>query len=157
MACQIVRAPGGVFCVWGKPEAEDVDRVIETLLLASRDAGGPVVYVTRVPVGAPAPEGRVKELLSQNMARIVGACSSYHVVLEGEGFGSAFKRGVLTSLLQPIWRKRMFFVHARCADVTPKLLPEELAGAEAVLKVAQSKGLTYGPLPAAREGARAQL
>jgi hypothetical protein len=144
MACQIVRVNGAVFCVWGKPELSDVDQVLGAIHSASREARAPIVYVTRVPPGAPAPEGATRKRLDEILPTLIGHLRSYHVVLEGEGFVSAFKRGVLTSLLQPFWRKRMFFVHATCADVCSKLAPDELEAVDNVLKLAQIHGLTTG-------------
>lgn len=104
------------------------------------------MYVTRVPAGSPAPEGAAKQRLDQLFPRLLAHCSSYHVIIEGEGFVAAFKRGVLTNLLQPFWRKRMFFVHARCSDIKTKLLPHEKQAVETVLYLAEDNGLIAGSL-----------
>lgn len=150
MTCQIAKTRGAVFAVWGSPEAADMDRVLTAVTEASEQAGGPIVYVTRVPSGAPPPDGAAKQRLKAVLPGVLSACSSYHVVLEGEGFAAAFKRGVLTSLLQPFWRKRMFFVHATCADIRSKLLPEEAPAVESVLATARVRGLLSGPAPGLR-------
>lgn len=146
MACQIVKTKGAVFSVWGKPEVADMDQLLSAVESAARETGGPVVYVTRVPAGSPAPEGAAKQRLDQLFPRLLAHCSSYHVVIEGEGFVAAFKRGVLTNLLQPFWRKRMFFVHARCSDIKNKLLPHEKQAVETVLYLAEDNGLVAGSL-----------
>jgi hypothetical protein len=140
MPCIVMRVPGAVFSVWGKPENADVVRVLEELKAASQEAGKPVLYVTRVPVDAPAPEPDVRKHLNGLMPTIVKYCSSYHVVLEGEGFMAAVKRGVLTSLLQPFWRKRVFYVHATPNGVLGSLPADERDRATHLLKVASEKG-----------------
>jgi hypothetical protein len=146
VACQVLRAKGAVFVVWGKPEVDDVGIVALAVESAVREYGAPIVYITRVPAGAPAPSGVVKDRVNEVLPRILSCCSSYHVVLEGEGFVAAFKRGALTNLLQPFWRKRMFFVHAACAGISATLLPHEIAPAEAVLGLAEKRGLTQGDI-----------
>ncbi|HEX2734876.1 MAG TPA: hypothetical protein VHM70_24895 [Polyangiaceae bacterium] len=155
MACQIVKTKGAVFAVWGRPEVADVDRVVAAITETAQQAGKPIVYLTRVPQGAPAPEGAAKRRMDEILDPVLKNLSSYHVVFEGEGFGAAFKRGVLTNLLQPFWRKRMFFVHATCADVKAKLLPEEVGPAQAVLDLARSRGLLTGTLPTTTAAAMA--
>jgi hypothetical protein len=103
--------------VWGVPEVSDVERLESAFRAAVDEAGTSVVYVTRVPADAPAPEGECRKRLNSALAEWMKLCSSYHVVLEGQGFVAAFKRGVLTNLLQPFWRPKVVFVHARCDDV----------------------------------------
>jgi hypothetical protein len=140
MTCHIARAPGAVFAVWGTPEVQDAERVLLELHAAVHEAGGPVVYITRVPVDAPPPAPLVKQRIRTLMPEVLAQCSSYHVVLEGSGFVAAFKRGVLLSLLQPFWRKRVFFVHANCADVPGTLSPKDRQCARAVLEKADTLG-----------------
>lgn len=147
MTCHIARAPGAVFAVWGTPESQDADRVLLELQAAVREAGRPVVYITRVPQDAPPPAPLVKQRFNTLMPEVIAQCSSYHVVLEGSGFVAAFKRGVLLSLLQPFWRKRVFFVHARCADVPGALSPEERRCAKAVLEKADALGYLQTKAP----------
>jgi hypothetical protein len=153
MPCIVIKVPGAVFSVWGKPENADVVRVLEELKTASQEAGKPVLYVTRVPVDAPAPEPDVRKHLNGLMPTIVKYCSSYHVVLEGEGFMAAVKRGVLTSLLQPLWRKRVFHVHATANGVLGSLPADERDLATRLLKVAGEKGCLACSAPQVAERA----
>jgi hypothetical protein len=153
MACEIIRSPGALFAVWGVPEAADVDRLLSELKAAAAEAGGPVVYITRVPVGAPPPKGDARNRLDALMPELLEHCASFHVLLEGDGFVAAFKRGVLTNLLQPFWKQRVFFVHADTADVLAKVSPERRANAEELLRTARLRGLTIGPLRDAAPGA----
>jgi hypothetical protein len=153
MACIVIKVPGAVFSVWGKPENADVVRVLEALKAASQEAGKPVIYVTRVPNDAPAPEPEVRKHLNGLMPTIVKCCSSYHVVLEGQGFMAAVKRGVLTSLLQPLWKKRVFHVHATTNGVIGSLPADERDLATRLLKVANEKGCLACSAPQVAERA----
>lgn len=124
-----------------------MDRLVAAVEAAARETEGPVVYITRVPEGSPAPEGEAKRRLGMLFPSLLAYCSSYHVVVDGEGFVAAFKRGVLTNLLQPFWRRRMFFVHSRCSDIKSKLLPQEVRAVDAVLDLARARGLTNNGVP----------
>jgi hypothetical protein len=141
MACQIVTARGGVFVLWGKPEYADLDEVRVAVEAAAAACGHPVVYVTRVPVTAPPPDARVRARLDEILPSMVKSCSTYHVVLEGEGFAAAMKRGILTGLFQLSWRRKTFFVHALASEVVPLVVGEHRAAAQRLLAVAQRQGL----------------
>src|SRR5262245_59985532 len=117
MAVSIVSGKGCVFSVWGRPKKEDMDLVLKELRETAAASGRPVVYVTRVPVNAPAPDAEVKRHLDGLMRDVVAVCSTYHVVLEGKGFVAAIKRTVLSSLMQIGWRRGLFFVHAFTSEV----------------------------------------
>lgn len=141
VTCRIIRTTGAVFCIWGTPEPGDVTRVIDELEKAVEAFGEPVVYITRVPENAPAPDAAVRKELDRVMTRITQLCSSYHVGMEGSGFIAAMKRGVLTSLLQPIWRRRMFYVHPTCGDALEVLEGAQRAHASELLAAARRMGL----------------
>jgi hypothetical protein len=142
VSCQILRAPGAVFSVWATPELDDIESIMKEVREASEAAAHPIVYITRVPSGAPPPEAPVRARLQATMDELVSMCSSYHVVLEGEGFGAALKRGVLLNLLQPFWRPRVFHVHATCQEVAKRLTETERATGTAMLDLAERRGLT---------------
>jgi hypothetical protein len=140
MPCEVERCPGAVFAVWGQPTQADVVRVHEELKRAAHEAGHPIVYITRVPADAPAPDEELRNFLSAHLPTMTQSCSSYHVIMEGDGFVAALKRAVLTSLLQPIWKKKMFYVHARAEDVLPSLSGPGRTAAERVLHRADVLG-----------------
>jgi len=147
MACEVIATEGAVFALWGKPQPADMDRVMAALEAAAAACGHPVVYITRVPVDAPPPDARARARLDELMPGIVRVCSTYHVVLEGEGFGAAVKRGVLTGIFQLSWRGRTFFVHARADEV---LRAVDAAVRPAVIKLldlARASGLLSGTAP----------
>ena len=130
---------------------EDVERVRLAVAAAADAYQQPIVYVTRVPSKAPAPDEPVRRHLDAVLPEIARRCSSYHVILEGAGFIAAVKRSVLTNLLQPIWRPRKFYVHAHATEVPPHLDATEQVNVNALLKRAQRHDLlTCGPpgLPA---------
>ncbi len=112
-------------------------------------AGRPIVYVTRVPTDAPAPDELVRKYLSANIASMVQCCSSYHVIMEGSGFMAAIKRGALTSILQPIWKKKVFHVHATANEVLRALAGDDRAAADEVLILADRRGYLDCPAPTA--------
>lgn len=124
-----------------------MDRVWAALQLAADECGHPVVYITRVPRNAPPPDGAARARLDKLMPGIVSVCSSYHVVLEGDGFGAAIKRGILTGLFQLSWRRKTFFVHASVNEVARNVAPEQHRVVSAILELAATRGLLSGPAP----------
>ena len=149
MACEIISTRGAVFALWGKPTPRDMDRVRDALQVAADECGYPVVYITRVPVTAPPPDSAARARLDQLMPGIVQICSSYHVVLEGDGFGAAVKRGILTGMFQLSWRRRTFFVHATVNEVARNVGPGQQRAVSAILEIAAKRGLLSGPPPEA--------
>jgi hypothetical protein len=146
MACTIISNEGAVFALWGRPNKADLERVINRVELVASASGHPIVYITRVPQNAPPPDGDVRQYLNSLMPRFVKACSTYHVLLEGGGFVSALKRGILASLLQFGWRNSTFFVHENEKGVFAKVERQHRAHVEAILATAGSQGLlTAGP------------
>jgi hypothetical protein len=146
MACTIISNEGAVFVLWGKPSKADLERVIDRVELIATASGRPIVYITRVPQSAPPPDAEVRQFLNSLMPRFVKACSTYHVLLEGSGFVSALKRGILASLLQFGWRSGTFFVHENEKGVFAKVERQHRVHVEAILAAAGAKGLlTAGP------------
>ena len=146
MACEIVSVRGAVFALWGRPTPADMDRVRAALQAAADECGHPVVYVTRVPDKAPPPDAAARARLDQLMPGILSVCSSYHVVLEGDGFGAAVKRGILTGMFQLSWRRKTFFVHAHVNEVARQVEPAEQHAVKTILELAATRGLLFGPL-----------
>jgi len=147
MACELVSTREAVFALWGKPALEDMDRVWSALELAAKECGHPVVFITRVPRNAPPPVGAARARLDELMPGIVSVCSSYHVVLEGDGFGAAIKRGILTGLFQLSWRRKTFFVHTSASEVARSLGSEQQRAVSAILELAATRGLLSCPAP----------
>jgi len=146
MACEIIDVEGAVFVLWGRPTQVDLDRVIERVEQVASAAGGPIVFVARVPQAAPAPDGAVRAHLNQMMPRFAKLCSSYHAVLEGGGFMSAIKRAIMAGLFQFGFRSGTFFVHETEHGITSKADGVDRARAQALLARAAAKGLlTAGP------------
>lgn len=141
MAVNIVSGKGCVFSVWGRPKREDMDLIERELREAAIVSGGPVTYITRVPVDAPAPEPDVRRHLDSLMPKIVESCSTYHVVLEGKGFVAAVKRAVLNSLFQIRWKRGVFFVHATPAEVVHSVSGAKVPEVKAVIERARIVGL----------------
>jgi hypothetical protein len=96
--------------------------------------------------------------LDELMPGIVSVCSSYHVVLEGDGFAAAIKRGVLIGLFQLGWRRKTFFVHASVEEVARCVSPDERRLVSAILELAATRGLLSDLRPssiaASKDGAR---
>jgi hypothetical protein len=85
------------------------------------ESGAPILYVARVPADSPVPDRFTRRSLELALPAVLSKLSSYHVVMEGQGFGAALKRSVLTAALQPFWRRRLFYVHSTLAEVEPSL------------------------------------
>jgi hypothetical protein len=147
MACEIISVEGAVFALWGKPTKADLDRVIDRVELIAHATGRPILYITRVPMDAPPPEPEVRQYLNALMPRFVKACSSYHVLLEGNGFVSAVKRAILASLLQFGWRNGAFFVHENEKGVFAKVERTVRPDVQAIIELAGSRGLLTAPPP----------
>lgn len=148
MACEIISTRGALFALWGKPTSKDIDRVWSALHVAADECGHPVVYITRVPRNSPPPDGAARTRLDELMPGIVSVCSSYHVVLEGDGFGAAIKRGILTGLFQLSWRRKTFFVHSSVSEVAGNVGREQQRAVSAMLELAATCGLLSCPTPA---------
>lgn len=141
MAVDIVSVRGAVFALWGLPTKQDVDQLLAALQAEARECGHPVIYISRVPANQPAPSGEVRKYLGQQVPILAQVLSSCHVVLEGEGFAAALKRGVLTGLFQLSPRRTVFFVHPVASEV-PRSLDRALARvAQQLLEVAKARGL----------------
>ena len=147
MACEIVSTRGALFVLWGRPTPEDMDRVRAALQVAADACGHPVVYITRVPVNAPPPDAATRARLGELMPGILSVCSSYHVVLEGDGFGAAVKRGILTGMFQLSWRRKTFFVYATVDEVARNVDPEQRRAVAAIFELAATRGLLSGRAP----------
>ena len=160
MACEIISVEGAVFVLWGKPTKQDMDRVADRVELIAKASKRPIIYITRVPTAAPPPDAEVRQYMNANMPRMVKACSTYHVLLEGSGFVSAVKRAILASVLQLGWRNGTFFVHENEKGVFAKVERNMRADVDAILQLAQSRGLLTAPppedvpLPTVRSAAR---
>jgi hypothetical protein len=141
MSCEIVAVTGALFVLWGKPTRTDMDRVEVALNDCVSQFGGPITYITRVPAAAPAPDAEARKYLNSVMPRVTQSCSTYHVVLEGDGFLAAMKRGVLTSLFQLGFRKGSFFVHSSVKEVGLRVDKAVRVHVEDVLELAQRGGL----------------
>jgi len=147
MSCEIITTPGAVFALWGKPVRADVDRVEAHLRASAEQFGGPVVYITRVPVEAPAPDADVRKYLNSVMPRVIESCSTYHVVLEGNGFLAAMKRGIVTSLFQLGFRGGSFFVHSSVQEVELRVDRKVRPQVAAVIQLADERGLLRRSAP----------
>jgi hypothetical protein len=157
MACDIIHTDRAVFALWGKPSSADLERVVSRVEMVALGAGQPVVYITRVPSAAPPPDSDVRAQLNEMMPRFVKVCASYHVLLEGDGFLSALKRGILASLLQFGWRNGTFFVHQDMKEVLLKVERGLRPDAQAILDLAARGGLLSAPPPLDVERERGEL
>lgn len=147
MACEILSVEGAVFALWGKPTKADMDRIVDRIELIAKATGRPIVYVARVPRNGPAPDDDVRAYMNQVRPRFMKSCSSFHTVLEGSGFVSAFKRAVLTGLLQWGFRNGTFFVHETEKSISAKVERFERPIVEALLAKAAAQGLLTAPPP----------
>lgn len=154
MACDIISTRGALFVLWGVPTIDDVDRVIVALREAVRVAGEPVIYVTRVPMTQPAPSAEVRRHLDGLMPTLTQLFSSYHVVLEGDGFAAAVKRAVLLGLFQLSWRRKTFFVHAVVGEIPNSLEKRRVAAFNQLVIAAKADGLLDAAGPGAVRAAR---
>ncbi len=80
MACELITTPGAVFAPWGEPKCRHGQSARSALEAAAATCGHPVVYVTRVPVDAPAPNAQFRAKLDQMMPALLKVCSTYRVV-----------------------------------------------------------------------------
>jgi len=142
MAVDFVSVRGAVFALWGVPTKQDVDLLVGALQTEARACGHPVIYVSRVPAKQPAPSAEVRKHLAQRVPTIVESLSSCHIVLEGDGFAAALKRGVLTGFFQLNSRREPpFFVYSVVSGV-PRALEGALASvAHQLLHLAKTRGL----------------
>jgi hypothetical protein len=141
MSCEIVAVKGALFVLWGKPTRADMDRVEAALNDSVAKFGGPITCITRVPAAAPAPDAEARKHLNSLMPRVTQPCTTYHVLLEGDGFLAAMKRGILTSLFQLGFHKGSFFVHSSIKEVGLRVDKAVRVHVEDVLQLAKRGGL----------------
>lgn len=118
MACDIASNGPVVFVLWGTPELADLARILHEVAGVERIYGaGKAVYVARIPQDADAPPAHVRRVLSQKMPAFVERFQSYHVVLEGDGFGATIKRSALVGLNLLCRGRKKVFIHARHEEI----------------------------------------
>jgi hypothetical protein len=144
MSCEIIRSKGAVFVSWGEPSWDDVDLVIDVLRETCEQNGSPVTYVTRVPVTSPAPSAAVRRHLDETLPSAMRYISTYHVVIEGDGFVSALKRSVLVGFTQLTQRRGTFFIHANVDEVLRTVSKSVQYEINELLNSAAAKGLLAG-------------
>jgi hypothetical protein len=147
MACEILSVDGAVFVLWGKPTKADLEQVVNRVELIASASGHPIVFIARIPKGAPAPDDAARAYMNALMPRFVKATSSYHAVLEGGGFVSAIKRAILAGLLQFGFRNGTFFVHENEKSILAKVERRLRPSVESILAMASSRGLLTAPPP----------
>jgi|GEM_PF-810793 len=141
MVCRILRTKGAVLTVWGKAQLADLTELAHNLELAVGESGGPVITVSILPAGVPPAEDEVRDHVKGLIPKLIGNCSSVHVVFEGEGFLAAIKRGVLTGLLHATRRQHLFHVHGSQASMLTAIQGETHAAAVAsLIQLAQERG-----------------
>jgi hypothetical protein len=125
-----------------------MDRLVDAVQAEARECGHRVLYISRIPANQPAPSADVRRYISQLVPTLAEAISSGHIVLEGEGFAAALKRGVLTGFFQLLGSRRTtFVVHSVASDV-PRGLESALAQVvHQLLEVAKAQGLLDAPGP----------
>jgi len=143
MACALLAGENVVYCVWGNPRINDMLTLLDCVRSTAKSSGRPIVYITRVPVDAPAPNIEVRNFVNSIMPELACLCSGYHVVLEGTGFRAAIKRGILIALFQFGRKRHLFHVHATIDDV-PAYVPIQDQGAVVrLLGLAKEQGLLH--------------
>jgi hypothetical protein len=141
MACEILSVEGAVFVLWGKPTKADLEQVVNRVELIASASARPIVFIARIPKGAPAPDDETRAYMNALMPRFVKATSSYHAVLEGGGFVSAIKRAILAGLLQFGFRNGTFFVHENEKSILAKVEKDLRPSVDSILTIASTKGL----------------
>lgn len=141
MACETIEHDGIFFALWGRPTIEDFQQVLSGIRQVVERRGKPVTYVSRVPHGAPPPDADVRRYVAQIMPEVLSSCSAFHVVLEGDGFVSALKRGVMVSIFQICRQRGTLFVHSSCDDVFKHVDDGQLPGLRLLFRRAREKGM----------------
>lgn len=147
MTCEIVGTEHALYVAWGKPETSDIDQIAEHLKRRAGPSKESVFYITRVPSEAPAPDETVRRHLNQRMASMVEYCAAYHVILEGDGFSAAMKRGVLVSLFQLTQKRGIFYVHATVDAFRRKVPDVWRSEVERLLRLATERDLLVDVIP----------
>jgi hypothetical protein len=153
MTCETVGTDRTLLVVWGIADLGDAERVAQQVRLRIELTGKPILYVMRLPVDCPAPSAEVRRHIAVYMPDLVASVDQYHVILEGDGFAAATKRGVLTGLSR-FWQKRgVFHVHSTVQQFERKVSPEWRADVTRLLHLAEQRRLLEGPLPVERVSA----
>jgi hypothetical protein len=146
MACELVSTRGAVFALWGRPTVRDIDLVLRAIQACADGSRHPVVFVARVPAGAPSPDAKARARLSELMPQLLASISTYHAVVEGDGFSVAMKRGILTGAFQLCWRRSTFFVHSKVEQVLTNVVLEQRENVTCLLTIAKERGFLKASL-----------
>lgn len=141
MACETIEHEGLFFALWGKPSKDDFDRILTGIRRVVEKTGKPTIYISRVPPGAPPPDAEVRRYVGQIMPEVLSSCSSFHVVLEGDGFVAALKRGVMLSIFQICRQRGTLFVHSTCEEVSRHIDEKKIASLNVLLRRARDLGM----------------
>lgn len=150
MSCEIVGTERTLYVVWGTPELIDVERVISHLQRRFEKTQERLLYVSRVPVGAPAPTPEVRRLLSARMDVFLRLCSGFCIILEGDGFSSAVKRAVLTSLFFVTLGRGTLHVYSTIDELRKNVTDEWRPELAQLLHLAEQEDLLVGRIPSER-------
>jgi hypothetical protein len=133
MACEVAESGRVVLAVWGKPELDDLPRLEQTVRRV-RLTAGPVIFISRVPPHAKAPEPQVRDAIVRMLNHFIELCASYHAVMEGSGVAAAGKRTVLSAIFLMTGRRKHYHVHSRCTEVAGCVPAEQLPELQSALR-----------------------
>jgi hypothetical protein len=136
--------------VWGTPELIDVERVVLQLQCRFDKTHERLLYVSRVPVGSPAPTPEVRRLLSSRMDVFLRLCAGFYIILEGDGFSSAVKRAVLTSLFFVTLGRGTLHVYSTTDELRANVTEEWRSEVGRLLSLAGQEDLLVGQIPSER-------
>lgn len=140
MPHHLITERGALFVLWLGVTRDDALAVLSALEEAYHIHQRKLVYISRVPAGAPLPDRSTQVYLASRMSRVTEMCSTYHVIMEGEGFNVAAHRSLLLELFQLGRRRSTFFIHSSVDDVLARVSSLEHRCASHILAMAKAKG-----------------
>ncbi len=114
--------------------SKDVDR-------AYRTVGGPLVCVAVVPAGVDPPTDHARQLMMEELERLMKVSRAVHFVIEGSGFRHVMLRSVVTGLIMVAGRRGRILVNASLEEALRAESPAHVKNVPSMLAAAVAKGI----------------
>lgn len=110
-ACEIGLVGNVLFVVWREVTSAAVRTVVREAQEAAKLLGEPVIYITIIPDGVPAPGEAERRALVEALQTNASICRSMHCVIEGQGFKKTMQRSVAAGIFLLAGKRGKMTVH----------------------------------------------
>lgn len=115
-SCDIGLVANVLFVVWHQVTPAAVRTVVRELQEAAKLHGAPIIYITIIPDGSPAPDDAGRSALASAVKQTMESCRSMHCVIEGQGFKKTMIRSTAAGIFLLTGKRGKMTVHDSVAD-----------------------------------------